>query len=168
MLYNWVDNFICGDYLYMNKNTITADISGANVVEKIRMTFFTRDFMLFVFCGGMGTFINFVVSLVISMVLDPSVSYVFGYGIGLVVTYMLNAKLVICQKISCTKFVKFIIAYIPNFMILFAFVLISINFLHWNKIIVYALAASLGLPLTFMLIKLIFSTKEKKHEIANL
>jgi len=83
--------------------------------EKIKRTYFTKDFILFVFCGGMGTLTNFIVS------------------------------------------------YIPNFLILFTFVLIFLNLLHWNKVIVYALAGLLGLPLTFLLVKMmVFKNGSKR------
>jgi len=122
-------------------------------VEKLKETYFTRDFILFVFCGGMGTLTNFVFSLVISMALNPSVSYALGYGISLFVAYSLNAKLIFHHEISPAGFIKFIASYIPNFLILFTFVLVFLNLLGWNKIIVYALAGLLGLPITFLLVK---------------
>jgi putative flippase GtrA len=127
---------------------------GTNVFESVKKTFLRREFIMFVFCGGMGTLTNFIFSMIISTILNPSVSYVFGYGISLFVAYGLNAKLVFRHKISYTGFIKFIVSYIPNFLILFTFVLIFLNLLYWNKIIVYALAASLGLPITFLLVKL--------------
>jgi len=131
--------------------------------EKIKKTYFTKDFILFVFCGGMGTLTNFIFSLVISMILNPSVSYVFGYGISLFVAYALNAKLIFHHNLSFMGFIKFIVSYIPNFLILFTFVLIFLNLLHWNKIVVYALAGLLGLPLTFLLVKImVFKNGSKK------
>ena len=122
--------------------------------EKIKKTYFSKEFIVFVFCGGIGTLTNFIFSLIISIMLDPSVSYVFGYGISLFITYSLNAKLIFHQKISKTAFIKFVISYIPNFIILFTFVLVFLNLLGWNKVIVYALASMLGLPITFILVKL--------------
>jgi putative flippase GtrA len=110
--------------------------------------------MLFVFCGAMGTLTNFICSLAVSTILNPSVSYVFGYGISLFTAYALNAKLIFRRKFSIAEFIKFVISYIPNFLILFTFVLIFLNLLRWNKVIVYALAGLLGLPLTFLLVKL--------------
>jgi putative flippase GtrA len=102
-------------------------------------------------------------SLAVSMVLNPSISYLFGYGIALSMAYVLNAKLIFHSKLSATGFVKFVISYIPNFLILFTFVLIFLNVLRWNKLIVYALAALLGLPLTFALVKLFAFGKGDKR-----
>jgi putative flippase GtrA len=131
-------------------------------IEKIKRTYFTRDFILFVFCGGMGTLTNFIFSLIISMALNPSVSYVFGYGISLFVAYILNAKFIFYHKISYIGFIKFIVSYIPNFLILFTFVLVFLNLLGWNKVIVYALAGLLGLPITFLLVKIFAFNKGKR------
>jgi phosphoserine phosphatase len=35
---------------------------------KIKNLFFERDFIIFIFCGGMGTLSNFIVSLIISSI----------------------------------------------------------------------------------------------------
>jgi putative flippase GtrA len=129
-------------------------------MEKVKRTYFTVDFLLFIFCGGMGTLTNFVFSLIISTRLNPAVSYVFGYGISLFAAYSLNAKLIFHHKISLVEFIKFVISYVPNFLILFTFVLIFLNLFGWNKIIVYALAGLLGLPVTFLLVKTMAFKKE--------
>jgi putative flippase GtrA len=132
-----------------------------NAIEKARRTYFSKGFILFVFCGGLGTLTNFVFSLIISTALNPSVSYVLGYAISLFVAYSLNAKLIFHHKISHIGFIKFIVSYIPNFLILFTFVLVFLNLLGWNKVIVYALAGLLGLPITFLLVKIMVFNKEK-------
>ncbi|GBU22064.1 hypothetical protein R80B4_01967 [Fibrobacteres bacterium R8-0-B4] len=133
------------------------------IFERIKKTWFTRDFMLFALCGGVGTLTNFICSLAVSTILNPTVSYVFGYGISLFAAYTLNAKLIFQRKLSVTDFIKFVISYIPNFLILFTFVLIFLNALHWNKVIVYALAGLFGLPLTFLLVKLFAFGKGDKR-----
>jgi len=141
-------------FIIKRKNIIPWDNCKITFFEKLKKTYITRDFIMFVFCGGMGTFTNFIFSLLISMRLNSSVSYVFGYGISLFITYALNAKLIFRHDISCIGFIKFIVSYIPNFLILFTFVLIFLNLLHWSKVIIYALAGLLGLPLTFLLVKI--------------
>ena len=124
------------------------------VVSRMKNTFLSRDFLLFVFCGGMGTLTNFVCSLAISTQINPTAAYVFGYGLSLSVAYALNALLIFNEKLRVNDFVKFVISYIPNFAILFAFVCIFLNIFGWHKVIVYALAALFGLPVTFVLVKL--------------
>ncbi|GHU76004.1 hypothetical protein FACS189461_3040 [Spirochaetia bacterium] len=136
-----------------------------SMIGKIKQTYFTKDFILFVFCGGMGTLVNFIVSLIISAALNPSIAYVLGYAISLFTAYTLNAKLIFKSKIGFRQFVRFVISYIPNFLILFTFVLVFLSILKWHKVIVYALSGLLGLPLTFVLVKLIvFRNTTKNHE----
>jgi len=150
-------------FIVKKQNIMPWDDCKITFLKKIKKTYFAKDFLLFVFCGGMGTLTNFICSLAVSLALNPSVSYVFGYGISLFVAYALNAKLIFRHKILFTGFVKFVISYIPNFLILFTFVLIFLNLLHWNKVIVYALAGLLGLPLTFILVKTFtFNKGDKK------
>jgi putative flippase GtrA len=132
-------------------------------VTKIRETYITKEFILFVFCGAMGTLANFMFSLLISTRLNPSVSYICGYGISLFAAYSLNAKLIFHRRLEAAAFIKFIISYIPNFLILFTFVLIFLNLFGWNKVIVYGLAGLLGLPVTFALVKMV-AFGEKRNE----
>ena len=65
------------------------------------------------------------------------------------------------RKLKFLDFIKFVISYIPNFLILFTFVFIFINKLHFNKYLVYLLAAIIGLPVTYIILKL-KTFKDKK------
>lgn len=77
-------------------------------IQKIKKTFLSKDFILFVFCGGMGTLTNFVCSLAISTQINPTVSYVFGYALSLFVAYSLNAFLIFKEKLHPLSFIKFV------------------------------------------------------------
>lgn len=59
-------------------------------------------------------------------------------------------------------FFKFVLSYIPNFLILFTFVSIFLNLFFWNEVVVYALAAVFGIPVTFVLVK-IFAFKKSSE-----
>jgi len=115
--------------------------------------FLSKDFALFVLCGGIGTLTNVVCSSLFSSVLHPVLSYGLGYGASLAVTYTLNAAWIFHHERTWKSFWKFVISYLPNFLILFAFVSIFIGVFAWNRYIVYILAGCLGLPLTFLLVK---------------
>jgi putative flippase GtrA len=133
-------------------------------MAKIKRVYFSRDFILFVFCGGIGTLVNFVVSLLISTKINPSAAYIAGYVISLFAAYSLNARLIFRTNIRFRQFISFVISYIPNFLILFSFVLFFLNILGWNKVIVYALAGLFGLPVTFILVKLIAFRKNNTKD----
>ncbi|NCB41122.1 MAG: GtrA family protein [Clostridia bacterium] len=124
------------------------------VLGRIQRTYLSKEFLTFIFCGSMGTFTNFLFSLALSKHLNPILSYVAGYAISLFVSYALNAKLLYKENYSTSCFIRFVISYIPNFLILFAFVFMFLGIFNWNKIIVYALAGLFGLPLTYILVKI--------------
>jgi putative flippase GtrA/phosphoserine phosphatase len=115
---------------------------------------FSIDFLRFVFVGGIGTLVNFIVSVTISNVIDPVVSYAIAYGISIGVTYTLDSKLVFKRKLSIARFLRFLISYLPNFILSFGFVAVFINLLGVNRILVYGFVSLLGLPITFVIVKL--------------
>lgn len=123
-------------------------------IQRLIRTYVSKKFLIFVFCGGMGTLTNFVFSLMISTKIDPTIAYIFGYSISLFVAYFLNSRLNFKQRLGVTKFLKFVVSYMPNFVILFLFVFVFLNIFNWNKVIVYALASLFGLPITFILVKI--------------
>jgi len=125
-------------------------------------TFFSRSFISFVFIGVVNTLNTIIFSAVSSLVFDPNLSFVLGYIFSLSVNYILNSKITFRETISFTKYIKFCISYIPNFIIQNVIVIIFYNGLGWNKVLVYALAGLLGIPVTFVLLK-IFAFKEKKE-----
>jgi putative flippase GtrA len=138
------------------------------LLKRLKKIYLAKSFLLFVLCGGAGTFVNFVCSVLISFVFvfeyGATLAYVFGYALSMLATYALNAKLIFHRKPSAADFAKFTISYIPNFLLLLTFVAIFLNFMHWHKIAVYAMAGALGIPVTWLLVKCFaFGKQEKKH-----
>jgi putative flippase GtrA len=132
---------------------------------KIKDTFYTADFLLFVFCGGCGTVVNFLFSLLLSYYIDSTLAYVAGYSISLFTTYTLNTYLIFKMPFSFRRLVKFVISYIPNFIILVTLVAVLLNHTCLPEYIVYLAAAVLGLPLTFVIVKFFaFGAINKKGE----
>jgi len=112
-----------------------------------------KEFLLFIFAGGLGTLTNLVVSSGLSFVLNPLLSYICGYVLSLFVAYWFNAAVVFKEKMSSAAFVKFVLSYLPNFAILFSFVFVFVELLNFYPIVAYGLAAMFGLPITFLLVR---------------
>lgn len=148
-------------FIVRNGEIISWPEYSPSFIDKMKRHYLSKDFILFIFCGGMGTLTNFVFSLAISIKMNATISYIFGYIISLFVAYALNASLIFRDRYKLIGFIKFVMSYIPNFLILFTFVAIFLNIFNWNKVFVYALAGLLGLPVTYILVKLFaFSKKE--------
>lgn len=129
-------------------------------VEKLKKVFFSRQFFSFIMIGLINTFNGVIFSYLYSTFLNENLAFIFGYISGLIIGYILNSKITFKEELKVIKFVRFAISYIPNFIIQNIVVVIVFNIMGWHKIIAYGLAAAIGLPITFILIKL-FAFKKK-------
>lgn len=92
-------------------------------------------------------------------------AFVAGYAISLTVAYLLNSLVNFKQRPGFKKYIKFCISYIPNFIIQFITVLIAHNLLGLKEITAYAIAAIIGVPLTFLFTKFfVFEKKDASNQ----
>ena len=124
-----------------------------NIINKIKSIFINKEFILFIIIGVINTFNGVMFSFIYSSILNENLAFILGYISGLVVSYILNSYITFKEKLSFTKFIKFVISYIPNFIIQNIVVIITFNILGLHKLIAYCLAAIIGIPVTFILLK---------------
>lgn len=129
-------------------------------VEKFKKIFFTQEFLSFVIIGVINTFNGVVFSYIYSSFLNENLAFIFGYISGLIISYFLNSKITFKEELKLIKFVKFAISYIPNFIIQNIVVVLVFNIMGWHKLIAYGLAAAIGVPVTFILMKLFAFNKK--------
>lgn len=126
-----------------------------NIWEKFKNTFLTKKFILFCCVGVINTFNGVLFSYLYSLILQsPNLAFVAGYITSLTINYLLNSFITFKESLSFVKYLKFCVSYIPNFIIQNLVVLLVYNLLHMDKIIAYILAAIIGIPLTFIILKL--------------
>lgn len=128
--------------------------------NKFLNMFFNKEFVLFVIMGCINTFSGVVLSYVYSMLLNPNLSFMIGYASGLVISYMLNSLFTFKEKLGIQKFIRYVVSYIPNFIIQNICVYIVFNVMNYDKLIAYLIAAVIGIPVTFIMTKL-FAFKQK-------
>lgn len=124
-----------------------------NIIKKKKNIFINKEFILFIIIGVINTFNGIVFSFIYSSLLNENLAFVLGYISGLIVSYILNSYITFKEKLSITKFLKFGISYIPNFIIQNIVVIITFNILELHKLVAYCLAAVIGIPVTFVLLK---------------
>lgn len=124
-----------------------------NIVQKFKNTFYTKEFVTFLIIGVINTFNGTVFSYIYSSFLNENIAFIVGYISGLIISYLLNSLITFKEKLQLNKFVKFAISYIPNFIIQNIVVIMVFNLMGLNKIIAYLLAAIIGVPITFILMK---------------
>lgn len=124
-----------------------------NIIEKIKKIFLNKEFVFFIVIGVINTFNGVVFSFIYSSLINENLAFVLGYISGLAISYILNSYITFKEKLSFTKFIKFSVSYIPNFIIQNIVVIITFNILGLHKLIAYCLAAIIGIPVTFILLK---------------
>lgn len=124
------------------------------LVTKCKNIFLSIEFMKFVIIGVINTFNGTLFSYIYSSFLNENIAFIFGYITGLLISYLLNSYFTFKESLSIQKFIRFAISYIPNFLIQYIVVLIVINILDWYNLIAYGLAALIGVPVTFIIMKL--------------
>ena len=134
-----------------------------NAIKKLKNTFFTKQFITFVIIGVINTFVGTLFSYIYSSFLNENIAFVFGYITGLFISYILNSFITFKESLEFKKFMKFAVSYIPNFIIQNIVVIIVFNIMGLNKLIAYVLAAIIGVPITFVLMKFFaFRSNDKK------
>lgn len=125
--------------------------------------FFSREFLSFVIIGVINTLSNIIFSTIYSLLIpNTTLAFFPGYITSNVVSYILNSKLTFKEKLGFVRFIKFFISYIPNFIIQTVIVWLFDTFIHGPSIIAYAVAAVIGVPVTFVFMKL-FTFKKKEN-----
>lgn len=110
--------------------------------------------------GVVNTIICTVFSYVYSLFAEPNLSFALGYATSLVISYFMNSFITFKSALSWIKFVKFVISYIPNFIIQQTVVTLCLQVFGVHKLIAYVLAAVIGVPVTFIIMK-IFAFKRR-------
>ena len=153
-------------YIVSGNNIMEWDDYRPGKIKKLKNLFLSKEFFGFLFVGGINTINGILFSYIYSMFLGVNISFVLGYITAMTISYLLNSTLVFKEEMAFIKYIKFCISYIPNFIIQNIFVFIFFNMLGWNKLIVFALAAIVGVPITFIIMKFFaFSKKNEPQEI---
>ena len=129
--------------------------------SKMKM-FLSREFLSFLIVGGINTVSNIAFSTIYSLFIqNTTIAFLPGYITSNVVSYILNSYLTFKERFGILKFIKFFISYIPNFLIQTVIVYLFDQFVHGLSVIAYIIAAIIGVPVTFVFMKIFAFKKEK-------
>ena len=129
-------------------------------IDKLKKLFFNKEFIIFIIIGVINTLSSTVFAMLYSKVLAPTIAFVPGYLTGVIVSYTLNSIVTFKEKLNLNKFIKFGISTIPNFAIQWITVYIIVELLGLHKLVAYGLAAVIGVPVTFIILKLFVFIKK--------
>lgn len=124
-------------------------------LNKLKLLFLSRDFILFVIIGVVNTFNGVIFSLIFNMlIVNSSIAFCGGYLLSNVVAYLLNSSIIFKEKLGLIKYIRFFVSYIPNFLIQLAIVFMMCDILGLYNWLAYVVAATIGVPITFLCVKL--------------
>jgi putative flippase GtrA len=126
----------------------------------IKKHFLKKQFFLFLITGGINAVNGILASVLYSTFLQANIAFILGYITALIIAFILNSFFVFKAKPNLIKLAKFAISYIPNFIIQNGVILIFYNVLQWHILFAYLLAFTIGIPITFLMLKL-FAFKKK-------
>ncbi len=132
-----------------------------NIIEKAKHHFLTKEFFLFLIVGCINTFNSTFIAWLISY-LSPygNLNFNIGYILANIVAYWMNSVIIFHEGLSLERYIKFFISYIPNYIIQNIIVVIFYNMLSLPAVASYLIAAVLGIPVTFLMVK-IFAFEKK-------
>ena len=126
----------------------------SELLRKARNTFLSEKFIGFCLIGIINTFNTAFFSWLFHFILQENFAAYLGFFLSLTVNYLLNSHFVFKNHLHYKKYIKFLISYIPNFIIFFLVSFITINLLEMDQFWATVLATAAGGPVTFVIIKL--------------
>lgn len=139
--------------LYCNSKRM--EVSGIReLFLKFKRTFVSKNFVEFCVLGVVNTFNDAIFSsLYHTLGLQDNVAAVVGYYTALTIAFFLSSYVIFKKKPSLKRYFKFFISYIPNFIIFFLVTFITINTMNLSQFWGTVIAAAMGGPITFIIMK---------------
>ena len=127
--------------------------------------FFTIAFLKFLIVGGINTFDCSLFAMLLMMLhIDGNIAFNLGYLLSNMLAYFLNSWWIFPESLSWQRYVKFMISYIPNALIENVIVVVFFNWLGAPPLVSFLLAAILGMPVTYLLVKWFAFDRRQKQE----
>ena len=128
----------------------------------LRHMFLSKKFMGYCLIGIINTFNTAFFSWLAHLKLQENISAYIGYFILLTINYILNSVIVFKNRLNLRRYFRFLLSYVPNFIIYTLVSLLTINVMQINQFWATMLATAAGAPITFVIIKLFaFGNKAK-------
>lgn len=120
----------------------------------LKHTFLNKKFIGFCLIGIINTFNTAFFSWLAHFKIQENISAYIGYFISLTINYVLNSIIVFKNRLSLKRYFRFLLSYVPNFVIYTLVSLLTINVMQMNQFWATVLATAAGAPVTFIIIKL--------------
>lgn len=123
------------------------------MLRRLASPFLSPAFVKFLGVGVVNAVNGIVFAWLFSLFCQPNVAFVAGYVVALTISYYLNSWIVFPSPRSLPGYARFVVSYVPNFLIQNACVVVIYNALGFDKLVAYVAAAIIGVPVTFLFLK---------------
>ena len=128
----------------------------------LKCTFLSKKFIGYCLIGIINTFNTAFFSWLAHFKVQENIAAYIGYFISLTINYILNSIIVFKNRLNFRRYFRFLLSYVPNFVIYTLVSLLTINVMQINQFWATVLATAAGAPITFVIIKLFaFGNKAK-------
>ncbi len=114
-----------------------------------------NEFVRFVFVGAVNTGSTYVLYALLALFLDYSIAYTLSYLVGIVIAYVLNARLVFNEPLRFSKAILYPIVYVVQYLFGLFLLRFLIDMLGLDKFLAPFVVIILSLPLTFVMNRLV-------------
>lgn len=150
-------------YMVNGDDLIPWDEYTVNGFKKIKKFFFSIEFISFLFIGCINAFNSILFSTIYSTFFHVNIAFVGGYITSLTISYFLNTYITFRSKANFVKYLKYAASYIPNFIIQNIIVFVVYNCMHMLPVVAYLLAGLIGVPVTFLMLKIFVFAKMQNN-----
>lgn len=123
-------------------------------LTRLKKTFLNKKFLGFCSIGIINTFNTAFFSWLAHFKVQENIAAYIGYFISLTINYILNSIIVFKNRLNLRRYLRFLLSYVPNFIIYTLVSLLTINIMQINQFWATVLATAAGAPITFVIIKL--------------
>lgn len=119
--------------------------------------FASPEFIRFLFVGGLNALIGICFATITALFVESTqVAFIIGFTVSLIPSYFLNSVITFRdKKFSLSKFGRFVVSYIPNFLIQLVIVHGVTEWLNVPPVITYTISVVIAVPITFVLLRLL-------------
>ena len=140
-------------------------------LNELKNLFLSPQFGRFLLIGTINGCNAICVAYIVTHILPVNIAFIIGYMVSLTIAYFLNSHFVFKRRCNVERYLKFCLSYIPNFLIQNICVIIMFNWFGWHEIVSFALAAILGVPITYIMLNVLtfknLKLKEKNNDNRN-
>ena len=124
------------------------------LLTELKQTFFNKKFIGYCLIGIINTFNTAFFSWLAHFKVQENIAAYIGYFISLTINYILNSIIVFKNRLNFRRYFRFLLSYVPNFVIYTLVSLLTINVMQINQFWATVLATAAGAPITFVIIKI--------------